>query len=71
MNLELAGVPGFEPGIMGSKPSALPLGYTPIIEKIGNYKVVFTFCKVAGEIFFPWAIKPCHFFGNCLNIKLA
>jgi hypothetical protein len=25
----LAGVPGFEPGITGSKPDALPLGYTP------------------------------------------
>ena len=27
---ELAGAPGIEPGITGSKPVALPLGYAPI-----------------------------------------
>lgn len=25
----MVGVPGFEPGIPGPKPGALPLGYTP------------------------------------------
>ena len=28
--LSVAGAPGFEPGITGSKPGALPLGYAPI-----------------------------------------
>ena len=28
--LQLAGAPGFEPGITGSKPDALPLGYAPM-----------------------------------------
>ena len=26
---KMAGVPGIEPGMTGSKPVALPLGYTP------------------------------------------
>ncbi len=30
---DLAGAPGFEPGITGSKPGALPLGYAPIFGK--------------------------------------
>lgn len=29
MHYNLTGVPGFEPGMAGSKPAALPLGYTP------------------------------------------
>ena len=28
----LAGAPGFEPGITGSKPVALPLGYAPKLD---------------------------------------
>src|SRR5579863_5258724 len=27
---EMAGAPGFEPGIAGPKPAALPLGYAPL-----------------------------------------
>jgi hypothetical protein len=33
-NRKMAGVPGIEPGMTGSKPVALPLGYTPTTEKI-------------------------------------
>ena len=33
---ELAGAPGLEPGITGSKPVALPLGYAPIRLVISN-----------------------------------
>src|SRR5262249_14296994 len=29
MSSEIAGAPGFEPGIAGPKPAALPLGYAP------------------------------------------
>ncbi len=29
----MAGVPGIEPGMTGSKPVALPLGYTPTMQK--------------------------------------
>ena len=29
----MAGVPGIEPGMTGSKPVALPLGYTPTMER--------------------------------------
>jgi hypothetical protein len=31
----LAGAPGFEPGIAGPKPAALPLGYAPIKDLFG------------------------------------
>jgi hypothetical protein len=30
----MAGVPGIEPGMTGSKPVALPLGYTPTIKRL-------------------------------------
>src|SRR5262249_1288453 len=33
----LAGAPGFEPGIAGPKPAALPLGYAPII-RLSEYR---------------------------------
>ena len=35
----MAGAPGIEPGITGSKPVALPLGYAPSrSRKIGGFK---------------------------------
>ena len=34
----MAGPPGFEPGMTGSKPAALPLGYGPILR---NYNTIF------------------------------
>ena len=35
----MAGAPGIEPGITGSKPVALPLGYAPFgRRKIGGFK---------------------------------
>ena len=32
--LMMAGAPGFEPGIAGPKPAALPLGYAPGIQAV-------------------------------------
>jgi hypothetical protein len=32
--IEMAGAPGFEPGIAGPKPAALPLGYAPKAGKV-------------------------------------
>src|SRR5260221_2248514 len=32
----MAGAPGFEPGIAGPKPAALPLGYAPLFSSIGT-----------------------------------
>lgn len=34
MTILLAGVAGIEPAITGSKPGALPLGYTPIYNRL-------------------------------------
>ncbi len=34
---KVAGVPGFEPRMAGSKPAALPLGYTPTLVAIAEH----------------------------------
>ena len=38
--LLLAGVPGIEPGIEGSKPTALPFGYTPTMVEVIRFELM-------------------------------
>src|SRR5699024_7383069 len=45
LNIKEAGLPGFEPGLTGPKPVALPLGYSPTIISClkcfrGHYRIV-------------------------------
>ena len=42
----MAGVPGFEPGMTGSKPVALPLGYTPTFK---TFNALFILEKVVPQ----------------------
>ena len=42
----MAGVPGIEPGMTGSKPVALPLGYTPTIIRLNNGNQPYTEMKM-------------------------
>ena len=45
----MAGVAGLEPAVTGSKPVALPLGYTPIIiTNLQTYKLTTISQKLAG-----------------------
>jgi hypothetical protein len=53
----LAGVPGFGPGISGSEPLALPLGYTPIT------LIILTIIKLS--------FKPLPQFGYSDKIKMG
>ena len=45
----LAGAPGFEPGITGPKPDALPLGYAPLGERQPPHAKPPTLCDSAPD----------------------
>jgi hypothetical protein len=56
------GVAGLEPAMTGSKPVALPLGYTPV--KLLNYYTCAWNCLCKGDVLTPFATKLILSFGN-------
>src|SRR5262245_45543545 len=57
----MAGAPGFEPGIAGPKPAALPLGYAP--SQTLGVEIPYTFCHL---IFQRFHLLP-HFAVACIG----